>query len=118
VSTALTLTQVVLAALFVAAGAPKLLLPKGRLAATIRWTRTAPASLVKLLGLAELLGAAGLVLPGASGIATFLTPIAATCLLVLLVGAAVVRVRLRESPLLPIGAAIAALFVTIGRLWG
>ncbi len=110
-STALLLTQALLAALFVAAGAPKLLLPKERLASTMRWTKTAPAFAVKLLGLAELLGAAGLVLPGALGVATFLTPLAAGCLFVLLLGAVATKVRFRESPALPVVAALASLAV-------
>jgi hypothetical protein len=117
-STALWITQAFLAALFVAAGAPKLLLRKDRLATRMSWTKTAPASLVKLLGLAELLGAAGLVLPGAIGIATFLTPFAAMCLLALLLGAVATKLRLGESPALPILAALAALFVIVGPLHG
>ncbi len=117
-STVLFLTQALLAALLVAAGTPKLLLPRERLASTMRWTKTAPASIVRLIGLAELLGAAGLVLPGAVGIATFLTPLAAGCLFVLLLGAVTTKVRLRESPALPVVAALAALFVTVGQLCG
>ncbi len=117
-SALLFVTQALLAALFVAAGAPKLLLPKERLASKMSWTKTAPASAVKLLGLAELLGAAGLVLPGALGFATFLTPVAAGCLFVLLVGAVATKVRLRGSPALPIVAALMALFVVVGQLSG
>jgi hypothetical protein len=113
---ALWITQVLLAALFVLAGAPKLLLPKRRLAEKMSWTKTAPAWVVKLLGFAELCGAAGLVLPEAVGVAPFLTPLAAGALFLLLLGAVATHVRLRESSLLPAVAAIGALFVLVGRL--
>lgn len=113
---ALWFTQILLAILFVLAGAPKLLLPKRRLTAKMSWTKTAPAWVVKLLGFAELCGAAGLVLPEAVGVAPFLTPVAAGSLFVLLVGALATKVRLREPPGLPAVAAIAALFVLVGKL--
>lgn len=113
---ALWITQLLLAILFVAAGTPKLLLPKPRLANKMSWTKTAPTGVVKLLGLAELLGAAGLVLPEAVGIAPMLVPVAAGALFALLIGAVATKVRLRESPGLPLAAALAALFVVVGKL--
>jgi DoxX-like family len=40
---------------------------------------------VRFIGVAELLGGIGLILPAAAGIAPILTPIAATCLAVVMV---------------------------------
>lgn len=115
-NTALWITQVALAVLFVVAGAPKLLIEKRRLAAKMTWTATAPAWIVKAVGVAELLGAAGLLLPDAFGVLRFLTPVAAGALFVLLLGAVLTKLRLRESPALPAVAGIAALVIVIGKL--
>src|SRR6266550_3692353 len=66
--------QVFLALFFLAAGAPKLI---GR--GLERWTGFSelPRPMVVFIGLTELLGAAGLVLPMATGIVPWLTPLAA-----------------------------------------
>ena len=63
-----------LALFFLAAGAPKLI---GR--GLERWTGFAelPRALVVFIGVTEVLGAAGLVLPMATGIVPWLTPLAA-----------------------------------------
>lgn len=68
------------------------------------------------MNIAELLGAVGLILPRLVGIAPLLTPIAAACLFVVLLGALVMKRRLHESPGLPAVAALIAAFVIIGRL--
>src|SRR5437660_11824149 len=69
-----------LALFFLAAGAPKII---GR--GLERWTGFSdlPRPLVISIGLAEVLGAAGLVLPMASGILPWLTPLAAIGLAVI-----------------------------------
>ena len=66
--------QVFLALFFLAAGAPKLI---GR--GLERWTGFSelPRALVVFIGVTEVLGAAGLVLPMATGIVPWLTPLAA-----------------------------------------
>jgi uncharacterized membrane protein YphA (DoxX/SURF4 family) len=115
VNAALWVTEGSLALLFLAAGLPKLLKARERLEARMSWTRHAPRGQVKLLGLAEVLGATGLVLPHALGIATYLTPIAAACLCVLMIGAIGTKLRSNESPALPLGAAIGCAFVACLR---
>src|SRR6266699_3327086 len=66
--------QVFLALFFLAAGAPKLI---GR--GLERWTGFSelPRPMVVFIGVTEVLGAAGLVLPMATGIVPWLTPLAA-----------------------------------------
>lgn len=113
---ALWMMQGGLALLFLAAGLPKLLQPREGLEARMRWTRHATRGQVKLLGLAEVLGAAGLVLPRALGIATYVTPLAAACLFVLMLGAIGIKLRSDESPALPLGTAICCALVALGRL--
>jgi len=115
---ALWIAQALLAAIMVAAGAPKLLLPRARLAEKMSWTKDAPAALVKLLGLAELLGAVGLILPRLTGIAPILTPIAAACVSLILVGALATKLRHHESPALPVVAMLLAVLIAVGRVHG
>ncbi|HZN73111.1 MAG TPA: DoxX family protein [Micromonosporaceae bacterium] len=50
----------------------------------------------RIIGIAELLGAVGLILPAVTGIATILTPIAATGLAVTMVGALALHARRHE----------------------
>ena len=65
----------------------KLSTPHAQVAEKMKWALTWSPCRVKLLGLAEVLGALGVVVPWATDIAPVLTPVAACCLLVLMVGA-------------------------------
>jgi hypothetical protein len=49
-----------------------------------------PGAFLRFVGLAEVLGAAGLILPGLQGIAQRLTPLAATGLVIIMIGATVI----------------------------
>ena len=95
--TALWVMQVFLAAVFAVAGTVKLALPRARLARRMHWAAAWPPQRIQLLGLAEVAGALGLVLPAATSIAPVLTPLAAVCLAVLMVGAARTHQRLGEA---------------------
>lgn len=55
-----------------------------------------PLPILRIVALAELAGVCGLLLPWATGIARALTPAAAACLAVFMVGAAVSHASLRE----------------------
>src|SRR5213083_2375395 len=83
-----------LALFFVAAGAPKLI---GR--GLERWTGFSdlPRPLVVFIGFAEVLGAAGLVLPMATGIQPWLTPLAAVGLGIIVLMAAGFHLRADEG---------------------
>jgi hypothetical protein len=81
----LWMLQVILALFFgLASGAPKLLLPADALPMPIPLTQT----FLWLIGLCEVLGAFGLILPGLTHIQPRLTVLAAACLAVLSVCAA------------------------------
>lgn len=70
---------------------------------------------MKLIGLAEVLGAVGLVIPGLLQTLRMLTPIAALCLAVLMAGAVVVH-RRRGEPAVVSGALLAlCLIVAVAR---
>src|SRR5258706_13499405 len=80
--------QIVLAAAFLAAGGMKLIRPKPALVGSgMAWADDFADSNVKLIGAVEVLGAIGLVLPWALGIAPVLTPLAAVGLALVMAGA-------------------------------
>ncbi|XVS62716.1 DoxX family protein [Actinosynnema sp. CA-299493] len=118
---ALWIVTGVLAAAYVLGGGGKLVLSKQKIAATgpaAAWTEDWSAGAVKAIGAVEVLGGVGLVLPAVLGIAPVLAPSAAIGLMVVMVGATVVRVRRRELKLAVVDLVYLALlaFVVWGRL--
>ncbi len=83
---ALWTVQGVLAAVFLMAGTMKLVLPGG----DITGDTGLPVLFLRFIGVCEVAGALGLVLPGIFGIRRMLTPLAASGLVVIMVGATVV----------------------------
>jgi uncharacterized membrane protein len=112
----LWIVQIVLAAAFVLAGVMKSTQPKEKLRPNLPWVEDFSAGTVRLIGVAELLGGLGLILPAATGIAPVLTPIAATGLAVVMVLAAITHIRRKE----PSGVAINAVLFLLSALvaWG
>jgi len=82
----------------------------------MHWAASWPSGRIKLLGLAELAGAVGLVAPVATGVAPVLTPIAALCLAVLMTGAVRTHQRLREPVVPPLVIGFLCVAVAAGRL--
>ncbi len=82
----------------------------------MHWAPSWPRWRIKLLGLAELAGALGLVAPVATGIAPVLTPVAALCLAALMVGAARTHGRLGEPIVPPLVIGALCLCIAAGRL--
>lgn len=82
---ALWIIASVLAAAFLMAGLMKATRPKATLAPTMAWVENFSAGTVKFIGVVEILGAIGLILPAALGIAPILTPLAATGLAIVMV---------------------------------
>src|SRR5213596_64045 len=83
---ALWIVQSLLALLFFFAGGMKLVLPLEQLTGPI----TLPGPLLRFIGVAEVLGALGLILPGLLRIRPGLTPLAAVGLVVIMIGATVI----------------------------
>jgi hypothetical protein len=95
---ALWVVNIIAAVGFLGTGILKAFVPMARLRAWgLNWTEDFSVSTVRLLGVTELLGVAGLILPLATGIAPVLAPIAAVCLAVQTLGAITVHVRRREG---------------------
>ena len=84
---ALWTAQAILAVVFLVTGFQKLTQPIGKLVKSMEWVKTTPTALVRLLGLAEVLGALGLVLPTVTGILPWLTPLAAVGCAIVMLGA-------------------------------
>ncbi|MCJ1706780.1 DoxX family protein [Microbacterium sp. VKM Ac-2923] len=79
---------------FVGSGLLKIVRPASALKASgLTWVDDFSPTTVKLIGLAELLGGIGLILPVVTGIAPVLSPIAGGALTVVMVGAVVVDAR-------------------------
>ena len=82
---ALWIVQGVLAFLFLMAGFMKSTTPIDKLATMLPWTKDAPLLLVRFIGISELLGGLGLLLPSILRIKPVLTPIAATGLTIIMI---------------------------------
>lgn len=93
---ALWIIQIVLAAMFLAAGVQKSTLPKAKLDVSFPWAQDVSLSTVRVIGISELLAAIGLILPAALSIAPILTPLAALGLVVVMVLAMNVHRRRKE----------------------
>jgi putative exporter of polyketide antibiotics len=111
----LWILQGLLAFAMFGAGTFKLTTPHSRLAEKMKWAVTWPPARVKLLGLAQVVGAVGLVVPWATGIAPVLTPIAACCVLVLMLGAVKTHADRKEPVVAPVLLAALAVIIALGR---
>lgn len=119
---ALWIVQGLLAVVYLAAGGLKVIRPREQLVASGRfeWMKDNSDAIVKAVGAVELLGALGLILPEATGIARILTPIAAVGLVVVQIGALRVHLTRHERQPLPANVTLLllAVFVAVGRFVG
>ena len=112
----LWILQGILAALFLAAGVTKATRPREKLLSQLPWVSDVSTPVVRLIGVAELAGALGLILPGAFDIATVLTPLAATGLAVIMVLAMGLHARRKEPQAIGFNAIL--LIVAAVIMWG
>ena len=108
--------QIVLALMFAMAGVLKSTQPREKLQGSLPWVEDFPTSTVRFIGVVELLGALGLILPAALDIVPVLTPLAATGLAIVMVLAMNTHRRRRE----PSGIAfnVVLLLVAVVIAWG
>jgi uncharacterized membrane protein YphA (DoxX/SURF4 family) len=96
--TFLWIVQGLLAAIFLITGLTKLTQPRAKMAAgPMSWAVHVSDGQFRTIGLLEILGAIGLILPGALDIAPVLTPVAAVGLALTMVGAVLTHLRLGET---------------------
>ncbi len=105
--------QGLLALLFLFAGGMKLVMPIEVLAQQ----SSLPGSFMKFIGVAEFLGAIGLILPGLLHIRPGLTPLAAAGLVTIMIGATAISVGTLgvASALFPLSVGLLSSFVAYGR---
>src|SRR6266852_485418 len=116
-TSALWIIQGLLALLFLLAGSMKLIVPIQMLTAQM----PLPGLFLQFIGVAEVAGAIGLILPGLLRIRPILTPLAACGLLIIMIGATVVTLAGGEvvPALLPLVMGLLCAFVAYGRRsWG
>jgi len=122
VNIALWIVQGLLAFVYLAAGGLKVVRPREQLVATGRldWMKDNSDAAVKAVGAVEILGALGLILPEATGIAPILTPIAAVGLVIVQICALRVHLTRNERQPLPANVILMLLaaFVAVGRFAG
>lgn len=116
-SIAVWVLQFLLALAFCAAGLMKMVRPKEELRERMDWVASVTPRGIKLIGLVELLGGLGLVLPSITGIAPVLTPIAAIGLIIVMALAIVLHVRRRDPISQSLPAAVLLLLLLL-CLWG
>jgi len=107
----------ILALAYLGAGFMKAATPREKLAERMGWVEGFTPLQVKLIGVVEILGAIGLIVPVLTGILPILTPIAATGLVIVQVVALIVHLRRGEvKEIAPnIVFLLLALFVAIVR---
>jgi uncharacterized membrane protein YphA (DoxX/SURF4 family) len=114
----LWIVQILLALAFLLAGTMKATQPLERLKSRMKWVDSMnPAQLVRVIGVLEVLGAIGLILPAVTGILPWLTPVAAIGLVLTMIGAMILHTRRGEvSHIAPnVVLLLLAMFVVVGR---
>lgn len=111
---ALWIIQVLLALLFLFAGAMKLIMPIEEM--TKQMPVAIPGLFLRFIGVCEVLGGLGLILPGLLRIKTWLTPLAAVSLVILMIGAMAFSLMIGVTAAIPaLVTGILAAFVAYGR---
>ena len=113
----LWVVQILLALAYISAGVQKTFMPLQEVAKTIFWVSYVPSPLVRFIGVSELLGAIGLILPAALKIKPGLTALAAAGLSVIMLSASVMHAVRGEYFALPTTLILLALasFIAYGR---
>jgi uncharacterized membrane protein YphA (DoxX/SURF4 family) len=114
----LWIIQVLLALLFLFAGGTKLVMSIEAMRAMGSANQIIlPGLLIRFIGVCEVLGALGLILPGLFRIRPGLTPLAAAGLVIIMIGAVVTTLASGDvaPALFPLVVAILASFVAYGR---
>jgi hypothetical protein len=110
---ALWIVQTLLALLFLFAGGMKLVMPIEEMTAQ----SPLPGAFIQFIGVAEVLGALGLILPGLLRIRPGLTPLAAAGLVIIMIGATAITLATMDAALaiIPLVVGLLATFVAYGR---
>jgi uncharacterized membrane protein len=114
---ALWIVAGLLAAVFLASGALKLVRPKKELVDSgMPALEDFSAGAIKVIGVLEIMAALGLILPPAFDIAPVLAPLAAVGLVLLMAGAAITHLRRSEGQAIVVALALLAMAAVVA--WG
>jgi hypothetical protein len=113
---ALWIAQVLLLGLFGYAGIMKVVRTPDQLRPMMAWVDDYSGGAIKLIGVAEILGAIGMVLPMLTGILPWLTPLAAVGFIIIQILGVILHVRRGEMQVLPFNAVLTILSLFV--LWG
>lgn len=116
----LWIVQALLGLVFLGAGVIKMIRSKEQLADRMAWVVDFSPNIIRLIGAVETLGALGLILPAATGILTWLTPLAAAGLALTMAGAVITHIKQNDYSHLgmPIVLLTLTAFVAYGRfMW-
>ncbi len=108
--------QVLLAAMFLMAGIMKATQPIEELSQSMTWVNDFSAGMVRFIGISELLGGIGLLLPALLRIKPIFTPLAALGLFIIMVLAFIYHISNAEYQALGINLILGAIAVFIA--WG
>jgi uncharacterized membrane protein YphA (DoxX/SURF4 family) len=113
----LWIAQGIAGAMFLLAGVMKSTQPLEKLSGQMSWINDFSAGTVRFVGISELLGGIGLILPWATGLAPVLTPVSGAGLAVIMIAAAVYHFRKNEMKAIGPNLFLFALtaFVAYGR---
>jgi hypothetical protein len=110
----LWIIQVLLALLFLFAGGVKLIMPIEDM--TKQMPVAIPGLFLRFIAVCEVLGALGLILPGLLRIKTWLTPLAAAGLAIIMIGATALSLKIGvTTAILPLVTGLLAAFVAYSR---
>ena len=113
-NTVLWIVQGLLAAVFLATGLTKLTQSRAKMAAgPMRWAADVTDAQFRAIGALEVLGAIGLIVPAALGVAPILTAFAATGLVLTMVAAIAIHRRLGETERLAVPVVVLALALVV-----
>jgi uncharacterized membrane protein YphA (DoxX/SURF4 family) len=111
---ALWILQILLGLLFLFSGSMKFVMSVAEMTKDIPWM---PGWFLHFIGVMEILGGFGLILPSLLRIRPGLTPLAAACLVIIMIGATVITVSVMGvgAAITPLIVGILCVFVAYGR---
>jgi uncharacterized membrane protein YphA (DoxX/SURF4 family) len=115
---ALGIASALLFVVFVASGLVKVTTPKPKIHSRMPFTEDYSGRQVKTIGVLEIVGAVGVIVPWLTRILPWLSIVAAFGLAAVMVGAIIVHARRHEPRQIPLNVVLLALalFVAIGRI--